>query len=276
MFRFGPNLLDAAQAMVHASAAAYANDPTNYVLWPLLGFEQTATFPVQEFRIDDLGSTTGFVASNAENLVIAFRGSDDYLDLAVNLTASQNADRDFYQGAVHQGFAVALDGVWIELRTLIDSLHREGQRIWITGHSLGGALATLTAKRLHAFMGPVRCITFGQPRVGDPEFLQNYTVTHHRFVNEHDMITKLPPRSVFTRYWHVGLEQFLDEAGNLLEGKGDTSLLEDLFFGRLARTFNLKDARNESFLDEVIQRGRRDHKIATYAQRIDALISARS
>lgn len=273
MFRLGGEFLETTLGLVHASAAVYQADPTLYPHWPMLGFDVVKTFPTEAFTADEhLGSTNGFVARNKDHLVIAFRGSDDVLDLAVNLTATQYESPEQYEGAVHQGFMDALEGVWIELRDLVDSLYIEGQTIWITGHSLGGALATLTAKRLAKFMEPVHCITFGQPRVGDPDFFQNYAVKHHRFVNELDVIPKLPPRGVFTRYWHVGNEERMDAAGNVASGEGDTSLLEDLFFGRLARSFDLSSAGNEGFLDELIRKGLDDHRIQTYVTRVTALV----
>lgn len=272
MFKLGGELIDTALTLVHASEAAYQDDPTQYDRWDKLGLEQVRSFPTEEFTADKhLGSTSGFVASNTDHLVISFRGSDDVFDLAVNLTASQDDSHESYQGGVHQGFMTAIEGVWIELHTLINSLYLPRHTVWVTGHSLGGALATLTAKRLSTFMDDVHCITFGQPRVGDPTFFQNYQVQHHRYVNEHDVIPKLPPRGLFTRYWHVGNEELLDAAGNLASGEGDTSLLEDLFFGRLARSFDLSSSQNEGFLDQLIKTGLEDHAIRTYVSRLMAL-----
>lgn len=274
MSQLGEDLLGSALTLVHASAAAYKQSPERYAPWASLGMDRVATFPMVEYSADKhLGSTFGLVASNVTDLVVAFRGTDDVFDLAVNLTASQEPNLDYYAGAVHKGFAQALDGIWLEFRELLDDLHIDGQRIWVTGHSLGGALATLTAKRLHSFMSPVRCMTFGQPRVGDPAFTQNYAVQHDRFVNEQDLVPKLPPRGIFTRYWHVGNEHRLDEAGNHTDGEGDTSLLEDIFFGRLANSFNLGDANNERFLEDLIKQGMQDHRLQTYVKRIEDLQS---
>ena len=272
MFKLGGEIIQSAVALVHASAASYQTDPTLYAHWPELAMDRVSTFPMQEFTANEhLGSTHGFVASNSDHLIISFRGTDDILDMAVNISASQNPDLQYYQGWVHRGFGEALEGVWLELRTLIDDLHLDGQSIWVTGDSLGGALATLTAKRLNHFMEPLHCITFGQPRVGNPIFSRNYDIKHHRYVNEHDVIPKLPPRGLFTRYWHVGSEERMDAAGNLISGEGDTSLLEDLFFGRLANSFDLSASASESFLDELIRRGLQDHKMATYVDRISKL-----
>ena len=56
------------------------------------------------------------------------------------------------------------------------------ERIFFTGHSLGGALASLASFRvvLDRYTTPERVVlyTFGQPRVGDPIF----TKTHERHV----------------------------------------------------------------------------------------------
>lgn len=275
MFSLGGKPIDNARALVNASAAAYEDDPSRYEHWSKLGLDRLDTFPVEEFIVDEhLGSTFGFVANNLDHLVIAFRGSDDFFDLAVNLAAAQDDSQENYEGAVHQGFMQALEGVWIELYSMVKSFHLPSHKIWVTGHSLGGALATLTAKRLAQFMEPVQCITFGQPRVGDPTFYRNYKVPHYRYVNEHDVIPKLPPRGLFSRYWHVGTEERMDAAGNVASGEGDTSLLEDLFFGRLARSFDLGSTQNEGFLDELIKTGLQDHAMQTYVSRVTALVAS--
>ena len=269
MFKLGGELIENALMLVHASAAAYESDPATYEHWDKLGLDRVETFPTSEFTADEhLGSTNGFVANNMEHLVIAFRGSDDVYDLAINIAAGQDDSIENYEGGVHRGFMQALEGVWIELDELVKSFHLPSHKVWITGHSLGGALATLTAKRLHSFVDDVECITFGQPRVGDPHFFQNYKVKHHRYVNEHDMIPKLPPRGIFTRYWHVGDEELMDAAGNIASGDGDTSLLEDVFFGRLARSFDLTSSTNEGFLDQLIKKGLEDHSMQTYVKRL--------
>jgi predicted lipase len=64
-----------------------------------------------------------------------------------------------------------------------------------TGHSLGGALATLTVASFAAYDGMLRVITFGQPRVGDIEFSSDLSVMLdvYRVVNYLDMIPHLPP-----------------------------------------------------------------------------------
>merc|ERR1712224_789396 len=66
----------------------------------------------------------------------------------------------------------------------------------VTGHSLGGALATLAAYDFTVFLGyTTRSVTFGCPRVGDADFVIAYGTAvpeTARFVNKLDPICRLP------------------------------------------------------------------------------------
>jgi predicted lipase len=71
----------------------------------------------------------------------------------------------------------------------------------VTGHSLGGALATfaiLDLKETFNFSNPIRFYTFGSPRVGNQNFT-NYFMTHfpgdiyQRVTNHIDAIAHIPP-----------------------------------------------------------------------------------
>ncbi|XP_066918204.1 uncharacterized protein [Clytia hemisphaerica] len=82
----------------------------------------------------------------------------------------------------------------------------------ITGHSLGGALASILALRTTQLFGgsawknpKSSLITFGQPRVGDAAYAELHdslisTYRKLRFVNKADLVTKLPPRSLGYRH----------------------------------------------------------------------------
>ncbi len=86
----------------------------------------------------------------------------------------------------------------------IESLRDNQQAIWITGHSLGGALATLSGRDLPNKFQPHAIFTFGAPRVGNPAFSDNYDRTNHQFVNEDDIVPHLPTKGLITKYQHVG------------------------------------------------------------------------
>lgn len=81
----------------------------------------------------------------------------------------------------------------------------QNKKLYVTGHSLGGAMATICASRLSAQgMNVEGLYTYGSPRVGDGEFVANLKVNHFRFVNNNDAVPKVPPQ-VFG-YRHHGHE----------------------------------------------------------------------
>lgn len=131
-------------------------------------------------------SHTGWFAARRDDaLILAIRGTEppNLLNWATNLAVVPVAASGFFPGAagrVHQGFAEALAAIWpsVEAR-LRDFTSNGGRKVWITGHSLGGALALLVAARMAmdnsgANMGQLAGLyTCGQPRVGDPQFIDS-------------------------------------------------------------------------------------------------------
>ena len=110
-------------------------------------------------------------------------------------------------GKVHRGFKEALDEVWLDLLHHIKQLERKGCKIWMTGHSLGAALATLCASRY----GHVQAVyNFGSPRVGNEDFKENFDVNAYRIVNDEDIVARVPPPG---HYIHVGELKFIDGDG---------------------------------------------------------------
>ncbi|MEY3786555.1 MAG: hypothetical protein RLZ75_762 [Pseudomonadota bacterium] len=157
-----------------------------------------------------------FIGHNGTAIVIAFRGTttiqDWMIDAKIGFTNTPH-------GKVHRGFNTALDSVW---PTLMDTLKQKqiyAQSLWITGHSLGGALATLCAARLSLDEHkPINGLyTFGQPRVGDRQYSREIDneLKHRyfRFVNNNDIVTRLPTR--LGSYNHAGSVLFFDSAGKL-------------------------------------------------------------
>ena len=178
-----------------------------------LGFES-----VEFFSTQGTPGTQVFVGSTTEMIGVAFRGTEprQIEDWIVDAMIEQVQGP---RGKVHTGFQVALDAVWEDIRAAISRLQDNGQSIWFTGHSLGAALATLSTARLRLSEDkPVHGLyTFGSPRVGDREFSEAFNLDFEphsfRFVNNQDIVTRLPLRSM--GYSHIGTTRRFDENGNL-------------------------------------------------------------
>jgi hypothetical protein len=205
---------------------AYANEPTIQRKLDRSGLTH-AGFVMKFFSRD---STQCFVIHNDIFVVLSMRGTeidnfwgafDDWLR---NLEFEPVPDDS--RGLVHEGFMKDIDEMWNDtngvqgLKGYLQQLLADGTRVfWITGHSLGAALATLAAERAVRDGGlKVRGVyTYGSPRVGDIQFKQHYealglNANTYRFVHGIDVAQKLFPGKAYT---HVGQLKFIDENGQL-------------------------------------------------------------
>src|SRR5438128_470277 len=214
-----------------------------------------------DFKFFSRQTTQCFVAHNLEFVVVSLRGTeiDNFrgalTDWLRNFELRPKPDDS--GGRVHEGFQKDIEAVWEDgngvkgVKSYLREVLESGTRtLWITGHSLGAALATLAAERAvrdgrFAVQG---VYTYGSPRVGDDAFKQAYATRGldertYRFVNNVDVVPKLPPVDF---YKHVGRLKFIDRDGHLhldmtdeadaiepdllkrLRGKG-RALLENLF-----------------------------------------------
>ena len=173
----------------------------------------------------DAQSSQGVVIKNEEYVVAAFRGTDEIADWLDNLNA---VTKDGPLGEVQTGFHRALMDIWPQMKTAIRAFRRTSdglpdRPLWLTGHSLGGAMATLAAATLieadETFYGTY---TFGSPRVGDRGFARTFNVEAKskvfRFQNNADIVTRVPARLM--GYSHVGSFVYISEGGKLSDDVG--------------------------------------------------------
>jgi triacylglycerol lipase len=153
----------------------------------------------------------GFILETWDSVVIAFRGTQSDPDWIADAEVFQDAFPYASNcGIVHHGFL----SIYQSMREEIFKTYARiapYKRLYITGHSLGGALATLHALDV-ALNGRFQQITmynFASPRVGNKEFIQKYSSVVRnsiRFVNTHDIIPLLPPQKIHcpltSRYWY--------------------------------------------------------------------------
>jgi triacylglycerol lipase len=150
-------------------------------------------------------SNVGVVIVDEETMVIAFRGTDDLQDWRTNF----NIVPDPSAAWVHSGFKQALDTLWEDLISIVQRESKQ-RSIFLTGHSLGGAIATLAAVRLESNGSHVTGLyTFGQPPVGGERFAErakDLRPRYFRFINHVDMVADTISGSVHTgevRYFNV-------------------------------------------------------------------------
>ena len=169
------------------------------------------------FEFLERGDTQSFVMGNSTAIIIAFRGTEpgNLRDWSVDVDARM---KEGPFGRVHEGFQNGLDRVWDTMSRVVSRFQDAAQSIWLTGHSLGAALATLAATRLCAMPADRRVYglcTFGSPRVGnrafEVEFNRAMRARALRFVNNNDLVTRVPPR--VAGFSHVGALLYFDAAG---------------------------------------------------------------
>jgi len=141
----------------------------------------------------DRSGTQAIIATTDNFVVLAFRGTEStsVRDIKADCKATQTSCTS--GGKVHQGFNDAYELVANEIQDVLDSKPFNSKPLFITGHSLGGALATIAAKRLSHQAGIAGCYTFGSPRVGNTTWVSGLRTPVYRMVNAVDAVTMLPP-----------------------------------------------------------------------------------
>jgi hypothetical protein len=206
--------------LIKASAYAYAIGKTGPITDPTLSVllgKQGEAYGVASAATDtqDGNRDAGYVWHSGDELIVAFRGTLPYTsgdqqnsqemtsieDWINDANARPALDPDL--GQVHGGFEAAFQSVWPGLMQQIKSWQAAGKlgnspKIYVTGHSKGGALAMLAAVKLKTAKLPVtQVITFGAPRVGGADFAAKYAgIDAVRYENEDDLVPHVPLNGV--------------------------------------------------------------------------------
>ncbi len=144
-------------------------------------------------RTYDQNETQAMLLENTGNLFLAFRGTEPkrIKDIKTDLNAVIKQCNS--GGKIHTGFDKAFAEVALDIQKTLNQKAYKNKPLYITGHSLGGALATIAAKKLTHAGGIAACYTYGSPRVGDTEWIANIKTPIYRIVNAHDPVTLVPP-----------------------------------------------------------------------------------
>ncbi len=186
---------------------------------------------------DSIDGTQAFAACNNKLVILSFRGTEpnkikDWItDINFDLVNGP------LNGMVHEGFYTALSNVWKSIEIVIESMSNSWTKpIWVTGHSLGAALATLAVALLIEKERPVKGLyTFGQPRTGNNDFARNFNFEFKpfafRFVNNNDIVTRVPTREM--DYSHIGTFKYFTSNQKLVSDINYWNRLLDRVQGRI-------------------------------------------
>lgn len=143
-----------------------------------------------------LDSTQLFYVENSTHVIVAWRGTQEVPDwITDGWYSPQPCPAELAKaGHIHGGFLeayhLAKERFGDDFDGIRDLLNR-GKKLFIAGHSLGGALGLTYAAEMKGF-API-IYTYGMPRTFTADAVGNlYQITHYRHVNDSDTITSVP------------------------------------------------------------------------------------
>jgi len=194
-------------------------------------------------RLISAGTTQVYLAQNDRHIVVAFRGTempnsieglkDCLLTDALNLLTVPEGrlGTDLAAAGVgarfHKGFVTALGSIWDPLLPAVEAELKKSERpLWVTGHSLGGALALLASWLFQRkFISVHQIYTFGGPMIGNAAakqaFDKEFAGKIFRCINSSDPVPKLPTMSLLANdYGHCDKEMLLGAAAEQEKAEG--------------------------------------------------------
>jgi hypothetical protein len=191
--------LDIAILLAEASAAAYTQ--VDAFTWATQsGFDAPEQF--------NIGNIQGFWCVKDDVALLAFRGTSNpgqWIRDAQILPAGHP------WGWVHKGFGDGVEAVADDLQRFTAAAKAIiGVKLWVTGHSLGGALSVIAAANLKIDQLTPTVYTYGQPRAGFGEFAGRFNRELpgrlYRFINQSDIVARVPPDPF---YRHTGIPKHI-------------------------------------------------------------------
>lgn len=164
---------------------------------------------------NDIGPNVMAKATDTEALVekisspslvgIHFPGTASFQDLLTDIKVRKVKSG---AGRLHRGFQAAAESVCQQILSQLQAVFPEAPRVIISGHSLGGAVATITADWLNRCGYEVQAVyTFGSPRVANGPWQRDYNRRlgnrTYRIVNSGDPIPRIP--------WMLGTYRHVDQ-----------------------------------------------------------------
>lgn len=206
----------------------------------------------QEFPTSQISA---FYVKQGEFFHLAVRGTDNFKNVLYDVRVAPHRVEDI---PVHRGFEKAAREVYDWIRATLPT----GSPLYLTGHSLGGAVAVLLSEALlQDGYRVLRCFTYGQPKVTTVEGLPAFRhLPLLRVVHAQDPIPTLPPSVNLLKgigeYRHFGPEIRVSESGEVsYYAEHNTEVLSAY-----------------SFWDNLFHLSLEDHRVTKYVQALSEVI----
>lgn len=182
-------------------------------------------------------------------VIYAIRGTKEPRDWATNLDADLSSTSDMHKG-FERGAQSLLEVV--RAQPMFDS-------VWVTGHSMGGAVAAILAAMIVKDGRKMEPHVFGSPRPGGPrlaELLNKNFPDGTSWSNNNDIVPRVPPAS--WGYSHWGQWHYIASDWDVVVNPASALVLGDRIFGRVEAIQHLK------WVD-----GFSDHKMEYYLKAVN-------
>lgn len=183
--------VEAIAQLIKARVQATTRDEGEEALRTILsthGFDLFTTYN------DVSTGTQGFLClqKDQEMAILVFRGTEMNLkDIKSDVKATLIEPEGEPGLIVHEGYYSAFQSIRENIQADLDKNELRDFQMFITGHSLGGAIA-MVATRLLASDKIGACYTFGSPPVGTADFAHTIRPPIYRIVNHIDIVPRMP------------------------------------------------------------------------------------
>jgi triacylglycerol lipase len=205
---------------------------------------------IHKYLRDQDNQIRGFLATRGDEAIISIKGTDSLKDAEFDVNVVKT---DWRGVRVHSGFYDCFDAIWPDVRDFLKPHH---SKVYVTGHSLGAAIASLLAVAITDLKITPSIATFGSPRVGDDAWVALFNSLIKdcvRVVHEFDIVTRIPKID----FGHVDKVLHLNDKGQIMG-------LFRCSYNFFAELFQ----RGEILIADLDGEALRNHKMTTYLKAV--------